>query len=115
MSLLRALPRALARPAARLYSTPAAAVDPAPLTPAPKPTVSHSSTNAGEVLYNINYFRNKPDIVALEDADYPAWLWTVLDTAGKKETEEDVGDLYCACPTTSPPIPTSTTTYHTPH
>jgi len=31
------------------------------------------------VLKGLNYFKNKPEPVALEDHEYPEWLWTLLD------------------------------------
>jgi len=70
-----------------------------PLTPSPvKPTnESRSSVPAGTKLNGINYFKNKSDPIALEDHEYPSWLWRVLDS-GKKaagDAAEDLGDLYC--------------------
>ena len=39
--------------------------------------------------------KNKPDPVALEDWQYPAWLWTLLQPKSSEgvSAEED-GDLY---------------------
>jgi hypothetical protein len=74
-----------------------------PLTPGPSKlpaaqSVVRSSVPAGTKLYNINYFKNKPDPVAMEDGEYPAWLWSGLES-GKTaaETAEEAGDLYCMC------------------
>lgn len=84
-------------------STSAAQPFSIPLTPAapkiavkPKITVV-SGTMAGTPLKNINYLKGKSDPVALEDSEYPEWLWSLLD---KKTTVdglegEEVGDLYC--------------------
>jgi hypothetical protein len=98
----RAASRTLSAVSRRAYSAAAdaAPVD-EPLVPGPSKTLgdSKSSIAAGTKLFNINYFKNKADPVALEDSEYPAWLWTVLDS-GKKNTKgaEDVGDLYCMYP-----------------
>ncbi|KAL5001213.1 mitochondrial ribosomal protein L37-domain-containing protein [Aspergillus recurvatus] len=43
-----------------------------------------SSCPAGTPLAGLNYFKNKPDVVALEDSEYPEWLWSLLDTANKE-------------------------------
>ncbi|KAI5782216.1 mitochondrial ribosomal protein L37-domain-containing protein [Pyronema domesticum] len=94
----RAASRTLSAVSRRAYSAAAdaAPVD-EPLVPGPSKTLgdSKSSIAAGTKLFNINYFKNKADPVALEDSEYPAWLWTVLDS-GKKNAKgaEDVGDLY---------------------
>ncbi|OJJ48208.1 hypothetical protein ASPZODRAFT_165122 [Penicilliopsis zonata CBS 506.65] len=39
---------------------------------------------AGTKLNGLNYFKNKPDVLALEDSEYPEWLWELLDDASKK-------------------------------
>lgn len=96
-------------PAARTYSSnpPAAIPNPepsltAPLTPGPiKPgseaEVVRSGTLVGTKLTNINYLKNKADPVALEDSQYPEWLWAALESskASSAGPSEDVGDLYC--------------------
>ncbi|KAI5819339.1 mitochondrial ribosomal protein L37-domain-containing protein [Pyronema omphalodes] len=94
----RAASRTLSAVSRRAYSAAAdAAPVKEPLVPGPSKTLgeSKSSVAAGTKLVNINYFKNKADPVALEDSEYPAWLWTVLDS-GKKSAKgaEDVGDLY---------------------
>ncbi|KAL4901309.1 hypothetical protein BDW74DRAFT_160200 [Aspergillus multicolor] len=43
-----------------------------------------SSCAAGTPLVGLNYFKNKPDVVALEDSEYPEWLWSLLDSSGKE-------------------------------
>lgn len=57
-----------------------------------------SSVAAGTVLKGLNFLKNKQDPVALEDHEYPAWLWTALQdksgASGKKGAEEE-GDLFC--------------------
>ncbi|KAF2210831.1 hypothetical protein CERZMDRAFT_44371 [Cercospora zeae-maydis SCOH1-5] len=56
-----------------------------------------SSVPAGTVLKGLNFMKNKKDPVALEDHEYPAWLWTALhdsrDTAGGQPKDAD-GDLF---------------------
>ena len=97
--------------ALRAYSAPdAAPLTPSPVKPASEAHITRSSTLVGTKLDNINYFKNKADPVALEDSEYPAWLWKALDAskAGSAESAEEVGDLYCASPST--PAPAAATT-----
>ena len=54
---------------------------PQPLQP-PRPT---SCVSAGTPLRGLNYFKNKDDPIALEDNEYPDWLWGLLSE--KKNTE----------------------------
>jgi large subunit ribosomal protein L54 len=35
--------------------------------------------------------KNKPEIFALEDSEYPDWLWTLLDDSKKQSTAETGG------------------------
>ncbi|KAA8645892.1 hypothetical protein EYZ11_002034 [Aspergillus tanneri] len=55
-----------------------------------KPTTERvkSSCAAGDKLHGLNYFKNKPDVLALEDSEYPDWLWKLLDGADKKSKSE---------------------------
>jgi len=58
-----------------------------------------SAAPAGTILRGLNYLKNKQDPVALEDHEYPAWLWTVLaEKKGDGISGEDVGDEYCMLP-----------------
>jgi len=53
---------------------------------------------AGTVLKGLNFVKGKMDPIALEDAEYPDWLWGVLDKRlgdGKGGGKGDEGDLYC--------------------
>ncbi|QIW98029.1 hypothetical protein AMS68_003547 [Peltaster fructicola] len=63
-------------------------------TASPKPR-QPSSALAGLPLRGINYMKNQQDPIALEDHEYPDWLWEVLD---KKESKKDdldgEGDLF---------------------
>ncbi|EEP76566.1 predicted protein [Uncinocarpus reesii 1704] len=47
-------------------------------TTAASPKAS-SSVPAGTRLIGLNYFKNKPEILAKEDSEYPDWLWKLLD------------------------------------
>ena len=46
--------------------------------------------------------KGKPDIVALEDHEYPDWLWTLLDDSAKKSS--DAGGVDVACTFHNPPF-----------
>lgn len=56
-----------------------------------------SSVPAGTVLKGINFMKNAQDPIALEDGEYPAWLWSVLDKKDGAKDGEDAGegDLFC--------------------
>jgi large subunit ribosomal protein L54 len=100
-------PRPNDKPAAT--STSAAQPFSTPLTPNPKAGKSdvatkpaapkvQSSVAAGTVLKGLNFMKNKQDPVAMEDHEYPAWLWEVLaekkDAASSKGADAE-GDLFC--------------------
>lgn len=100
-----------ARPHDKPASTSTSAAQPfsTPLTPAQgvsdlpesaKPSVKvQSSVPAGTVLKGLNFFKNKQDPVALEDHEYPPWLWTVLNQRGDatlSSAGDAEGDLFCA-------------------
>ncbi|KAK4635644.1 hypothetical protein CLAFUW4_00239 [Fulvia fulva] len=102
-------PRPNDRPAAT--STSAAQPFSTPLTPAPenldlptnkdvdkskKPLQIQSSVPAGTVLKGLNFMKNKQDPVALEDSEYPPWLWTVLNKSGAESGSglDAEGDLF---------------------
>ncbi|KAH8694077.1 mitochondrial ribosomal protein L37-domain-containing protein [Talaromyces proteolyticus] len=46
-----------------------------------------SSCPPGTPMTGLDYIKNKPGIVALEDHDYPEWLWTLIDDGSKKKKE----------------------------
>ncbi|TKA68281.1 hypothetical protein B0A49_06113 [Cryomyces minteri] len=85
--------------AAQPFSTPltpspeAAGVKPG--KPATPPVIALSSVVAGTPLKGLNFMKNKQDPVALEDSEYPSWLWGILAQrkTGKGKTEAD-GDLF---------------------
>lgn len=58
-----------------------------------------SSVPAGTVLKGLNFMKNQQDPVAMEDHEYPDWLWEVLRS--KQEAAgagaEGEGDLFCRC------------------
>src|SRR6202000_2030635 len=49
-----------------------------------QPAKITSSAPAGTVLKGLNFMKNKQDPIALEDEEYPAWLWGVLAEAKDK-------------------------------
>jgi large subunit ribosomal protein L54 len=55
-----------------------------------------SSCVPGTKLNGLNYFKNKPDVVALEDSEYPEWLWSLLDESSKdaKKGGVDPNSMY---------------------
>ncbi|EME50146.1 hypothetical protein DOTSEDRAFT_121327 [Dothistroma septosporum NZE10] len=103
-------PRPNDRPAAT--STSAAQPFSTPLTPSPdslnlpinkdvdkskQPLKIQSSVPAGTILKGLNFMKNKQDPVALEDSEYPPWLWTVLNKSGAAESgqgQDAEGDLF---------------------
>lgn len=58
-----------------------------------KPVVERppSSCPAGTKMNGLNYFKNKPDIVAKEDSEYPDWLWDLLGDASKQSKTDKGG------------------------
>ncbi|KAJ5624297.1 hypothetical protein N7510_000606 [Penicillium lagena] len=55
-----------------------------------KPAVQRppSSCPAGTKMNGLNYFKNKPDVFAKEDSEYPDWLWDLLDDSGKQSNKK---------------------------
>lgn len=60
---------------------------------ATKPAVERppSSCPPGTKLNGLNYFKNKPDVFAKEDSEYPDWLWDLLSDPSKKSKSEKGG------------------------
>lgn len=76
---------------------PDAAAQPAqPSNPAAAPRIV-SSCPVGTKLEGLNYFKNKPDLFAKEDHEYPDWLWTLLDDPKKKTTDTGGVDMSSTC------------------
>lgn len=63
-----------------------------PSTPT-KPVVERppSSCPAGTKMNGLNYFKNKPEIVAKEDSEYPDWLWELLGDSSKQSKTDKGG------------------------
>ncbi|KAJ5930607.1 Ribosomal protein L37 mitochondrial [Penicillium verhagenii] len=57
---------------------------------ATKPVVERppSSCPAGTKMNGLNYFKNKPEILAKEDSEYPDWLWDLLGDSSKSKAKE---------------------------
>ncbi|KAK3394371.1 mitochondrial ribosomal protein L37-domain-containing protein [Podospora didyma] len=83
-----------AAPTAPLEAAKAADVpDLTPLTTGSIETTSEtgnlSSCVAGTVLNGLNYTKGKTDPVALEDSEYPSWLWDCLSVQKKVASAAD--------------------------
>jgi hypothetical protein len=50
-----------------------------------------SSCPAGTKMNGLNYFRNKPEVLAKEDSEYPEWLWDLLSDSSKQSKTEKGG------------------------
>jgi large subunit ribosomal protein L54 len=82
-----------------LSPTPGEASPGTSLKPKPKSGLVFpiSKCKAGTKLKGLNYIKGRDDPVALEDEEYPEWLWHCLDMKTKDSDEEGaVGDLFCA-------------------
>jgi large subunit ribosomal protein L54 len=80
-----------------LTASPSAAELQAPSQEKAAPTVK-SSVAAGTPLKGLNFIKGKNDPVALEDGEYPSWLWGILKKkAGESATDAGSieGDLFC--------------------
>ncbi|GAB7357270.1 hypothetical protein MBLNU459_g8242t1 [Dothideomycetes sp. NU459] len=77
--------------------TPSPANSDLPLPSAkPAPAAVKSSVAAGTVLKGLNFIKGKQDPVALEDSEYPSWLWGILSEGEAKTAAggADEGDLF---------------------
>ncbi len=96
-------PSATSTSAAQPFSTPFTPSAPPLAANASKPSpIPASSVPAGTPLRGLNYLKNHSEPLALEDSEYPAWLWKCLDGVGEKgKTDggdgEGEGDLFCTC------------------
>ncbi|PGH08052.1 hypothetical protein GX51_01493 [Blastomyces parvus] len=70
---------------------PSSSVPPTPKGNEPPRVVS--GTPAGTTLKGLNYLKNKPDVFAMEDHEYPDWLWGLLDEANAKKTADGKADV----------------------
>lgn len=98
---IKSLPRtATSTSAAQPFSTPPSASPTAhgiDAKPKPQPPMVMSSVPAGTPLKGLNFIKGKTDPVAMEDSEYPEWLWRILED---KKVEEETGtdaDIYCKC------------------
>ncbi|GAA5886397.1 hypothetical protein JCM6882_001626 [Rhodosporidiobolus microsporus] len=100
LSALRQTTRATPRPLVALSPRPfhsssttwaaapaASSSKPAAAKSAPPPPTS--SCPAGTVLKGLNYIKDGQDPVALEDSEYPAWLWTLADDGPAPKLSKD--------------------------
>ena len=51
-----------------------------------------SSVPGGTPLHGLNYFKNKEDPLAMEDHEYPDWLWGLLSEKKSTEAGEEAKD-----------------------
>ncbi|KAJ5885016.1 hypothetical protein N7495_009526 [Penicillium taxi] len=58
-----------------------------------KPVIERppSSCPAGTKMNGLNYFKNKPDVFAKEDSEYPDWLWDLLADPSKQSKSDNGG------------------------
>ncbi|KKZ66759.1 hypothetical protein EMCG_07591 [[Emmonsia] crescens] len=55
-----------------------------PTTKGNEPPRVMSGTPAGTKLKGLNYIKNKPEVFAMEDHEYPDWLWGLLDEVNSR-------------------------------
>lgn len=68
------------------FSTPEGVhTDAKPAAPSKAVERPPSSCIAGTKMNGLNYFKNKPDVFAKEDSEYPDWLWDLLGDSSKQE------------------------------
>ena len=94
-------PAATSTSAAQPFSVPLS-----PANPVEQPASSKaskierpkSSVQAGTPLKGLGYLKNKDPPIALEDHEYPDWLWGLLDErrASAKDAANSEADIYCA-------------------
>ncbi|OCK83843.1 hypothetical protein K432DRAFT_290155 [Lepidopterella palustris CBS 459.81] len=58
------------------------------------PSLVLSSVPAGTPLKGLNFLKSKTDPVAMEDSEYPSWLWDILKKKGEKTEDQMEGDLF---------------------
>ncbi|KAF2146614.1 uncharacterized protein K452DRAFT_219178 [Aplosporella prunicola CBS 121167] len=87
-------PAATSTSAAQPFSAPLTPGSVESAKPPAAPVLVQSSVPAGTPLKGLNFLKNKQDPVALEDSEYPAWLWTVLKSKTASKEAETEGDLF---------------------
>ena len=85
------------------FSTPGEVHIDASQKKTPKQQRPPSSCIAGSRMTGLNYFKNKPDVLALDDSEYPEWLWSLLD-GGKSEKKGGVDPNSMLLPFFPPPL-----------
>jgi large subunit ribosomal protein L54 len=90
-------PAATPANAAPQFSNPLAGTS---ARPKPRPAaLPVSSAPAGTPLKGINYLKNAEDPVALEEHEYPEWLWRCLDSKTDDSGKGNAaGDEFCTSP-----------------
>ncbi|KAF2013210.1 hypothetical protein BU24DRAFT_493743 [Aaosphaeria arxii CBS 175.79] len=88
-------PAATSTSAAQPFSADTTTKKDHPPAPASKqqPLVK-SSIPAGTPLKGLNFLKNKSDPIALEDSEYPSWLWDILKKKDGKGDGVNAGDLF---------------------
>lgn len=84
-----------------------------PLTPSPgaavkakaKLVIPDSIAPAGTPLTGLNYLKGRDDPLALEESEYPEWLWRVLDKQADASGDDAAGDEFCTFLSFSPSFP----------
>lgn len=70
-------------------------IEPEALRSSSKKEKIKSSVPAGTVLRGINFLKGAQDPVALEDHEYPDWLWSALERKKDSSKGEEIeGDLF---------------------
>ena len=107
---LRTLTTASTSPPFSTPFTPPPTSTPSPLPTPTKPktpdATPKSSTKAGTVLKGLAYLKGQDPPIAREDAEYPPWLWGLLE--GKEEAKGGEGEeggegdlfgrwIFCVC------------------
>jgi hypothetical protein len=54
-----------------------------------------SSVPAGTPLKGLNFIKGKNDPVAMEDSEYPEWLWRILEDKKAEDEKGTDADIYC--------------------
>lgn len=91
-------PAATSTSAAQPFSVPLSPANTVEQPAASKFERPPSSVKAGTPLKGLAYLKNKDPPVALEDHEYPDWLWGLLDQkkASARDAANSEGDIFCA-------------------
>nr|XP_019008453.1 50S small subunit ribosomal protein L37 [Kwoniella pini CBS 10737]OCF47234.1 50S small subunit ribosomal protein L37 [Kwoniella pini CBS 10737] len=95
MSFISIIPRIVSRQPSQIYrisinqfssSSSSSAASSSSSSTQPKPKKSSkviSAAPAGTKLTGLSILKDKPDPIALEDDQYPTWLWNLLEDTSK--------------------------------